>query len=404
MTTLRASLRRAPEWVWVLAVFALSRVFTTVLTLAVARTQAASVWAPASPGYGAFTTIWDSGWYREIYEHGYPAVLPRSEDGTVGQNAWAFYPLYPALIRVLHGLTGLGWERLAPATSLLCAAGAVLVVHRLLRRWTGPGAALAAVTAVCFLPPSAVLQYGYAESLSLLLLALALLLVVRRSYATAVPVILAMCLTRPTGVPFGLMLAALFAVRWARHRTDPFPPRQVVGLLAAGAASVVGALAVWAAAWAVTGDLHAYPETEAAWRGGAIVPVQPWLELGRWLVGPAGGVVAFAVALAAVVTFFWSRPMRTIGPGAVTGARGAVAADAVLPLWCTAYVVYIVVFFFPQTSTWRILLPLFPVALGWARVCRPWWARVLVVVALAALQVWWVAVLWRFTPPADFPP
>lgn len=386
--------RRVPEWAAVLAVFAVSRLFTAAVTLAVARTQAASGWAPAQPSYGQFTTIWDSGWYQQIYDHGYPSRLPLNPDGTVAQNAWAFYPLYPALVRALNAVTGLGWTQLAPAVSLVLAAFAVLVVHRLFRQYADPGTALAGVAVVCFLPPSAVLQYGYAESLHLLLLALALLLVCRRRYLAGAPVVLAMGLTRPTGVPFGLALAALFVVRVLRRRRDPFPPREVLGLLAAGAASVVGAFSLYLAAWWATGVRTAYTDTEAAWRGGAIVPVEPWVGLGRQLVGDAWGGPLLVGVLAVVLAAVWSRPMRA----------GGRAGDAVLSLWCTAYLAYIVVFFFPQTSTWRILLPLFPLALGWARACRPAWARVLTVLALAVLQVWWIAVLWRFTPPADFPP
>ena len=45
--------------------------------------------------------MFDGSWYRNVAENGYPAELPRGEDGLVQQNAWAFFPLFPMLARGL---------------------------------------------------------------------------------------------------------------------------------------------------------------------------------------------------------------------------------------------------------------------------------------------------------------
>ena len=79
---------------------------------------------------------------------------------------------------------------------------------------------------VATFPVSPVLQVPYAESLNLLLLAAALLLVVERRYLWAMPVVVLMCLSRPTGVPFAATVGLLFlyravAVLLRRPRTRP---------------------------------------------------------------------------------------------------------------------------------------------------------------------------------------
>src|SRR5690606_30203783 len=103
--------------------------------------------------------------------------------GAVTQNAWAFFPLYPGIVRLLSTVTGLGWTSVAPTLSLACGGAAMLVVHRLVAR-TGrlltarrPGLPLATVAVVSVFPSAPVLQVAYTESLALLLVASTLYLV-----------------------------------------------------------------------------------------------------------------------------------------------------------------------------------------------------------------------------------
>ncbi|RAD63171.1 hypothetical protein DN508_36055, partial [Burkholderia multivorans] len=74
-----------------------------------------------------------------------------------------------------------------------------------------------------------------------------------------------------------------------------------------------------------------------------------------------------------------------------------------LQLFCLAYGIYLLIFFTPQTSTLRLLLPLFPLALTLSAV-RSRGYRVAVIVAFILLQIVWVGYLWHFTPPSDLPP
>ncbi len=67
--------------------------------------------------------------------------------------------------------------------------GAALVFYRLMSRFLAPDRALFAVVLFCVAPVSPIMQFGYAESLGFLLLALALLLLVERRYGWLFPVI-----------------------------------------------------------------------------------------------------------------------------------------------------------------------------------------------------------------------
>ena len=95
----------------------------------------------------------------------------------------------------------------------------------------------------------------------------------------------------------------------------------------------------------------AYTRTETAWRGHDLVPFKPWFDTGRMLFGPVLGVLAPFVFTALFVLVMMSRPVRAMGTE--------------LRLWCACYMGYLLVFLHPQTSTFRMLLPLFPLALRW---------------------------------------
>ena len=389
----------------VLAVFAVSRVISTLLLLLAASRQGSSPWSGPAPDYATFVDFWDSGWYHRIYSEGYPTELPLDGDGMVLHNQWAFLPLYPGTVRVLDLLTGLGWGVLAPAVSVVAAAAASLVLYRLFRLAAAHRPALAGVAVVVLSPVSAVLQVPYAESLHLLLLTTALLLVATGRYYTAMPVALVMCLARPAGVPFALMVGILVVhAAWrVRHPAGGADGqegaavqerirRSLVPLFLLGVVSSAGALAWPAIAWLVTGRRDAYVDTETAWRGEHLVPFVPWYQGAAATVGPVAGALVVAGLLLGVAALFLLPGVRSLGP--------------VLVAWCIGYLLYLAAFWDPQSSTWRILLPLVPLALAVARVRH---GRILwVILPLSVmLQFLWVDRLWGWTPTTptgDYPP
>lgn len=377
-----------PWWMHVLAVYGAARVFSAVVLVAVARRQVPSPWAGGSPDYDAFINFWDSGWYARIHEEGYPAELPRSDDGSVLENQWAFYPLFPAGVRLFSTVTGTGWSPGAPLLATVYGGAAALIIYRVFRLRAQHRDALWAVALIAFCPVSPILQIPYAESLHLLLLALSLYLVMRGRYLTAIPAVVLMCLARPAGVPFAAMLGMLLLhALTAPGGTADDGGASVsvrVRLAILTAVACVAALAWPLIAWAATGVPDAYVQTETAWRGSELVLFLPWLTVATGLLGPVLGALALAGLVAAFAGLMLSPAGRRLG--------------LPLQLWCTAYLVYLAAFWNPQTSTFRILLPLFPLALAAVLLSQSRAYRWLWIASFGCLQVVWVTWLWVWLP------
>jgi hypothetical protein len=78
-----------------------------------------------------------------------------------------------------------------------------------------------------------------------------------------------------------------------------------------------------------------------------------------------------------------------------------------LRLWCACYMGYLLMFLHPQTSTFRMLLPLFPLALGAAFLSRSRAYRGTVVVMFLLLQMVWIGGVWAWAQlpgGGDYPP
>ncbi|MCA4132368.1 hypothetical protein [Arthrobacter sp. M4] len=399
-TRSQAALRAAARWPWwvqTLLLYIAARALSAAIFVAAARQQGPNPWFAPHPDYWNFISIWDGRWYQEAADNGYPSNLPLGPDGEVQENAWAFYPIFPMLGRVLSAVTGMGTLPALTLIAMVAGAAAALVAYQLFREFAGVRTAVWGVLFVSTFPVSPVLQVPYAESLNLLLLAGSLLLVVRRHCLTALPVVVLMCLSRPTGVPFAAMVGLLFVAKAWQHFRSPRDQRDSVTSLWPLAVLVVvsaaAALAWPGIAWAVTGEVDAYTRTETVWRGHDLVPFKPWFDTGVMLFGPVLGVAAPVVFAAAFAGLLMSPPVRKLGPE--------------LRLWCACYMGYLLVFLHPQTSTFRMLLPLFPLALATAFVSRSKAYRGAVLVMFILLQVVWVVWLWAWAQlpgGGDYPP
>lgn len=403
-TALRVRYRLTPWWAKVLVIFVASRVVSTIILLAYAARQEPNPWTGAAPGYFDFATMWDAHWYSIIAVAGYPSELPLTEDGHVGESAWAFMPAFPTLVRVLMVITGADFAVLAVIVAVGFALAAALMFHQLMRLVLPSGTAMFAVVLFCFAPLSPLLQVAYAESMQLFLLALALYLLIRRRYWIMIPVIAVMALTRPSGLAFALTMLLHVVWRWVRARTapagvEPFPVgERVASVVVGGFSAVMGIAWVLVAAF-VTGSPTAYTDTELAWRSpyighGELLPFTPWLQAaGFWapwfgmplpllLVLLGLGVIGFFAAL-------FTPAVRRLGPD--------------IRFWLASYALYLLAVFFPQSSTFRLLMPFFPI-LGAVALPRSRWYRAGVVAAFIAGQVAWVHVAWwvdgyDWTPP-----
>ncbi|QEO10810.1 hypothetical protein FLP23_06150 [Protaetiibacter larvae] len=405
MLRLRVLWRLTPWWARVLLVFAASRVVTSAVMLVFAGVEGRAN-GTATPDFFTFASNWDGQWYYRIALIGYPTELPVDADGHVTENAWAFLPLYPMLLSVFVRI-GLPFPVVAVVVSLLAGAVAALLFERLLREaGLSPGTALFGVVLLCTAPLSPLFQVAYAEALGLALLFGALLLVQRQRFVAVIPVVVLLAFTRPSALAFALFLLLYLVVRIVRARRDarahPLPAGEFAGIVVAGLVSAAAGFAWPAIAWAVTGVPSAYLDTELAWRAGYVgfghlVPFQGWMQgLAFWLrfagvpdaAAGALGVVLVLVLAAAFAAFLFSPWARRLG--------------VELRLWLAAYAVYLFAVFFPQSSTWRLLMPLAP-ALGAFAVPRSrLWRAGLVVLGVVAQLLWVDAVWWR--GPGDWSP
>lgn len=342
--------------------------------------------------FGADATIgslaigWDGQWYWLIAASGYPATLPLTEAGQVAENAWAFMPIYPFLAQAIGTIAG-GYPTGAIILSLVAGYAASLLLFALLRPRIGTAAALWAVAFFANGPLAALFQMGYAEPLFLALLLGSLVLLVRRSFGWLYVLIPLMGFTRPGVLAFALLLGLYGISRWVTRTRDALPRRHIVHIVALGLLAAAVGFSWQVIAGIVTGDPASYLETELAWRrawvgsetafvpfSGFIQAAGMWFEL--WGMPRELGWVTLGVLVAATTAaLVWAGPVRRLGPE--------------VRLWSTSYLVYLLAVFFPQSSLFRLLLPLAPLV-GAVAVPRARWWRVGVLVVCLLGQWWWI--------------
>ena len=383
-------------WVRVLAVYAATRALTFLLFLLAAANQGDNYWTRANPDYFDFLNIWDVEWYEKIYSNGYPVALPLSDSGEVQQNEWAFMPGFPTAVHAFDFL-GLEWKFAAPILATLFGACFALVAFRIFAAKLSDHQAIWSVGLFLLSPAAPVLQTGYAESMGLLLLALAILAWISDRFWLTALAMLALAFTRPGLAALALALAVVWVYRFVRARMGQrgFPAVEAVrlGLLSLIALGLNFAWPLVAAL--VTGRPDAYVATELAWRtgypfeGGGIAPILPWFSSAEYFVGGLAGQVLVVLALVGAVVVFFIPQVRALGL-----ELGAVAA---------AYFVYLLLFFFPQSSIVRILMPTFVLFGALAQVWVRWpkFARYGGLAGLIVLQFAWLMTCWRYAAP-DF--
>jgi hypothetical protein len=130
------------------------------------------------PGLRAFLGVlayrWDAGNYLKLVTHGYPNVLPGAHPEAV---LWAFFPLYPWLVRGLSLATHAHFVHVALAVNLILGPVVAWLLYHWLRRRLDDRQALYGVALFSFWPQSYFHSYAYTEPLYLLLLLSLLLLI-----------------------------------------------------------------------------------------------------------------------------------------------------------------------------------------------------------------------------------
>ncbi len=411
----------------VLGIYFAARLFSAIVLYITGLHQVDVVWFENETGYLRMTVLWDSFWYRQIVEDGYPAILPTDADsGRLWQNPWAFYPMFPMMTRFLMAVTGGGFALVGSTISLLFGAVAAVLMSILLRDKVGPRVALAAVAVWASMITSSMLQVAYTESLAMTMLCGVLLALTKERWLIAAGIALLTGLSRPIAIPLGVVALVCVYLRWRQRREKPIPGREYASMVTALGACGVSGLIWPLIVWAGTGDFKGYTKTMTAWR--AYDDIQPflpwWYSAIHWLGSPIAAVVGLSVLVAFTFAMTLGPWARALGPQ--------------MRAWCLAYPAYLFAVLDPTSSIYRYLIPLFPwvivlLGAGWGRpgqdpleedvqgrssgahLAAPqglrrltksklmWLMVVWIVIGMVA-QVWWIWEIWQFTPPADDPP
>lgn len=323
---------------------------------------------------------WDAAWYLAIAEHGYDARPPWGSEG----ETFAFFPLYPLLVRAL-GLGGGPEPQLVAAyvLSLACLLSALVLLRRLVALDDAPRVADATVLLIAVSPAAFYFAAPYTESLFLLLSVGAFYAARTGRWAWAGVLLGAASATKSVGLVVGLAVALLYLYgpRAGTPVTRAAPPRgldlrprfpirrDALWLLLAPA----GALAFTAFLEVAYGDPLRWLSAQEAWHrhlvapfGGAVMGIELGAEtLGDLWAGSGPGSLSTRVQPLVLVAFL---------------VFGAIAAVGVLRELPAAYGVYVVVSLAiplstprddePLISLPRFLLVLFPLFWWLARVAE----------------------------------
>ena len=260
-----------------IAIGLLSRAYSSTLLLVAPAFRQDPL--PVLTAYRSPFLAWDSQWFLSIARWGYHAPALQS-GGIGGHHDFAFYPGWPALLRVFGDL-GLPVATAAVVAANLLFIAALVVIFAVLEDHFGSDAARRGVTLLAFSPAAYVFSMAYSEPLFLLLTGLYFL--GRTRPLRPILAGLAM-LTRVTGVAIG----ASAAVRWLQDRRDRWA---LVAVLATGAAFA----GWWLFIWRLTGEPTGWLQGSAAWESVLGVPAilevfDHWYT--NWLVD-----VAFAAVM-----------------------------------------------------------------------------------------------------------
>jgi hypothetical protein len=163
---------------------------------------------------------WDGWWYQQVAAHGYDPALVRVPGATglitLEGNSAAFFPLYPATMRLVSDGTGLGLYGSGMLVSVVASFAAALGIYAVTARFGGRRAGLAAAGLWAVWPGSGMEWSAYSESLYIALAVWACHAVMTDRWLTAGVLTFAAGLNRPTAV--ALIAALTVAALQTLHR------------------------------------------------------------------------------------------------------------------------------------------------------------------------------------------
>lgn len=201
---------------------------------------------------GRAVTAADAVWYLDVAENGY-----EKEQFNLGhQHNWAFFPLYPLIVRVSAGVT-----REFPVTAALLSNlflfAALVVLHKTALLFGGDRAdADRSVFYLAAFPTAYLFSFPFTESLFLLLTVSSFCSAKQEKWWRAGALGALASATRLAGV---FLLPALLILYWERNRTRVRPHLLALGLIPAGLIAYMLYLR------SITGNALAFYDIQSVW-------------------------------------------------------------------------------------------------------------------------------------------
>lgn len=321
----------------------------------------------------------DTTYFLAIARHGYESQRDTS----------AFFPAYPALIRVASYVCFGNYWAAALVVSNAALLAALVVLYRLTQREYDEATARRAVLYLCLLPTAIFLFNAYSEALFLLAAVGAIALARSGHWGWAGLLGLVGALTRSTGVVIALALAAEAIHQTVAKRRAAAPGagwRQLAfpaaGRLAASAVPVLGPVG-YLAFWQLQFHKWAYPlqVEKTVWDR---VPSWPWVTLWRGLT--------LAVSDGPLANHAWTTfDFVLVAAGLLLAVWVAFRCRPVYVVFCWGSIVFFLVEMVPTRplgSDPRYLVVIFPLAWALARLGRdPRGHEAIVAVSAASMAV-----------------
>ena len=263
------------------------------------------IFTDVTPRWYRYLLRWDAGWYLKIAREGY------SYNGNdLTQQPVVFYPLYPALSKIVASVFGISEAAALLTVSNISILFTALLFFKLVKDEYGDEIGLYATTALCFFPTSLFFSAGYTESLTLLLIVTFFLLLKKGHFLPASIAAGCVMATRSTGI---ILCAPLLLELWRNRGRDL---RRAIPL--ALTCVVLATSGLWlymTYLWAAFGRPLAFTTDMRAWgEGTAIgselfraVTLQPFRHLiDIWQFGPDPNTLSpwiFLLSLSLIICF-----------------------------------------------------------------------------------------------------
>jgi hypothetical protein len=229
------------------------------------------VYDPAAPQNFPLTWVrWDANYYLQIAQGGYSYQDPKL----------AFFPLYPAAIRLLSLGEPAAFVWVGLAISNLCFIAACMLLYQQVKSEYNQRIAWWATIGLACYPTSLFFNALYPESLFLLLAVAVYALAYRGHYGWSALCVALVSLTRPVGLPLLIIPLVEIIARRPRHLPLHLLATAFIGGLGVGLYGLY--------MWGVHGSPLAFAEAQGGWGGGWVLPGTGFITSLQVVLGLAG--------------------------------------------------------------------------------------------------------------------